>query len=198
MKLFLSAAYCVRSPALLAAVAKPIPGVRWVAADQLHLTLAFLGNVNAETEQRLRDGLAELHVPAFCLRLCGVEIYQVRHPAVIWAGVENADDSLMALHGEILRALAAANIEMKPASFHPHITLARLKDVTTRKLRPFLEANQSRGFGTVAIESFTLFSSALGPDGAAYALEEVAVAVDDAAAFTPNLPGRQRTPGRKR
>ena len=78
----------------------------------------------------------------------------------------------MALHGEVLRALAAARIEMKPASFHPHITLARLKGVPSRKLRSFLEANPSREFGTVAIEGFTLFSSVLGPNGAAYGVEE--------------------------
>jgi len=156
----------------LAAVATPIPGVRWLVADQLHLTLAFLGNVDAEAQQRLRDRLAELHVPAFSMRLIRVVMFRARRPTTIWAGVEEADDGLMALHGEILRAVKAAHIEMKPASFHPHITLARLKDVPTRKLRSFLEANHSRGFGTVAIEGFTLFSSVLGPDGAAHSVEE--------------------------
>jgi 2'-5' RNA ligase len=156
----------------LAAVATPIPGVRWLAADQLHLTLAFLGNVDAETELQLRDRLAELRVPAFILRLSGVRMFQARRSAVIWAGAEDADDGLMSLHGEVLRALAAANIEMKPASFRPHITLARLKDFPACKLRSFLEANKSREFGTVAIEGCALFSSVLGPDGAVHSVEE--------------------------
>jgi len=156
----------------LAAVAETIPGVRWLAADQLHLTLAFLGNVDAELEQLLRDSLAELRVPEFSLRLCGVRIFRARRSAVIWAGVEDAQDGLMALHGEVLRAVAAAHIEIKRASFHPHITLARLKDAPAHKIRSFLKANQSREFGTVAIEGFTLFSSVLGPVAAVHHVEK--------------------------
>ena len=156
----------------LAAMAEPIPGVRWLAVDQLHLTLAFLGNTDAETEERLRDRLAALRVPAFSLRLNGVGMFRARRSAVIWAGVKDADDRLLALHGEVIRALAAAHIEMKSASFRPHITLARLKDVPARRLRSFLEANQSHEFGTASIESFTLFSSVLGSDGADHSVEE--------------------------
>ena len=156
----------------LAAVAEPIPGLRWLAADQLHLTLAFLGNVDAEPEQSLRDHLAELRAPAFSLRLSGLGMFRARRPTTIWAGVEDVHGGLRVLHGEVLRALAAAPIEMKPASFQPHITLARLKDVPARKLRSFLEVNQARDFGTVAIEGFTLFSSVPGPAGAAYGVEE--------------------------
>jgi len=78
----------------------------------------------------------------------------------------------MTLHDEVLRAVTAAHIEMKSASFCPHITLARLKNLSARKLRPFLEANQSREFGTAAIKAFTLFSSVLGPSGAVHHVEE--------------------------
>lgn len=91
---------------------------------------------------------------------------------VIWAGVEDVHDGLMALHREVHRALAAAHIEMPPVSFHPHITLARLKNVPAHKLQSFQEANRSREFGTVQFNHFTLFSSALGPIGAIHHVEE--------------------------
>ncbi len=156
----------------LAAVAEPIPGLRWVPADQLHLTMVFLGNVDVEAERRLRDRLAELQLPPFKLRLHGVGMFRGRQRAVIWAGVDDVHDVLTALHGEVHRALAAARIELNPSSFDPHITLARLKNVPSHKLRSFLEANRSRELGAVAIESFTLFSSVLGPAGAVHHVEE--------------------------
>jgi 2'-5' RNA ligase len=171
-RLFIALELPVGCREALAALAEPIPGVRWVAADQLHVTLAFLGNMDAETEQQLRDNLAELGAPEFSLRLSGVGMFRARRPTTIWARVDDVHGGLRVLHGEVLRSLAAAHIETRPASFHPHITLARLKDVPARRLRSFLEASQSREFGTVAVEGFTLFSSVLRPAGAAYGVEE--------------------------
>ena len=156
----------------LAAVAEPIPGVRWLAEEQLHLTLAFLGNIDAEPEQRLKDSLAELHVPSFNLRLCGVGMFRARRRATLWAGVQDGKEGLLALHGEIHRSLAEARIERIAASFHPHVTLARVKDAPVHKLRTFLKANRSRGFGMVGFTEFTLFTSVLNPAGAVHRVEE--------------------------
>ena len=156
----------------LAALAEPIPGARWIPADQLHLTLAFLGNIGVETEIQLRDSMAELRVPSFSLRLRGVGAFRSRRSTVLWAGVEDAHDGLMTLHGEVRRALAMAHIELKSAPFHPHVTIARLKGSPAHRIHSFVKANASREFGTVAIEDFTLFSSVLGAVGAAYHAEE--------------------------
>ena len=99
-------------------------------------------------------------------------MFRTRRSAVIWAGAEDAHNGLMALHGEIHRALKSAHIHLKPTSFNPHITLARLKDVSVYKLRSFLEANRSREFGVVEFNNFTLFSSMLSPAGAVHLVEE--------------------------
>jgi 2'-5' RNA ligase len=156
----------------LAAMAEPICGARWVAAGQLHLTLAFLGNVDAEHESLLRDNLAELRVPSFSLRLCGVEMFRARRRATIWAGVDDGREGLLALHADIHRALKAAHIKLKPARFHPHVTLARVKDPDSHKLRCFLQSNQSREFGMIELKDFTLFSSTLEPIGAIHHVVE--------------------------
>ena len=95
-----------------------------------------------------------------------------RRSTVIWAGVEDAHHCLVALHREVVRAVAAADIKMKTAPFHPHITLARLKDVNTGEVETFLETNQRRDFGTVPIQGFTLFSSMLLPVGAVHQVEQ--------------------------
>jgi 2'-5' RNA ligase len=128
--------------------------------------------VDAEHELRLKESLAELRVTSFQLRLCGVGMFQGRRSAAIWAGVKDGNEGLLALHGEIHRTLNAALIELTSTSFHPHITLARLKGAPVHKLRSFVETNRSREFGIVEFKDFTLFSSVLGPAGAVHWVEE--------------------------
>ena len=156
----------------MAGIAEPIPGARWVPAEQLHLTLAFLGNIDAESEQRLKDSLAQLRVSAFSLRLCGIGMSGLRQRAVLCVGVGEGREHLFSLHDEIQRALAAARIEGISASFHPHVTLARAKGAPVQQLRSFLKANRSREFGVVGCVHITLFSSVLNPAGAVHHVEE--------------------------
>jgi len=49
-----------------------IRGVRWVAVEKLHLTMSFLGEVDAAGEERLREMLAAVRVPAFFLPVTGI------------------------------------------------------------------------------------------------------------------------------
>ena len=50
-----------------------LTGLRWLPEEQLHLTLSFLGEVEASAEDRLRQTLAEVRVPPFFLPLRGVD-----------------------------------------------------------------------------------------------------------------------------
>jgi 2'-5' RNA ligase len=108
----------------LTAVASPMPSVRWVTAKQLHLTLAFLGNVDAESKQHLRDRLAELRVTSFSLRLHGVGVFGGRRPTIIWAGVRGGNEGLLTLHRQIHRALEAVPITV--FNYHPSAGSLRL------------------------------------------------------------------------
>lgn len=166
----------------LAAVATPLPGARWLAAEQLHLTLAFLGNVDVETEQRLRHCLALIRVPSFGLRLHGVGVFGGRRPTVIWAGVEPDHEGLLTLHRQVHRTLEAVPITVDAARFRPHITLARLKEVPHHMLRPWLRTIQTRDFGVAGCRHFSLFASTLGPAGAVHDLVERYTLTDTLAA----------------
>ena len=53
----------------LASLATPIRGVRWIPEHQLHLTLAFLGDVAPEPHARLLETLSAIRVPPFVLRI---------------------------------------------------------------------------------------------------------------------------------
>lgn len=170
-RLFIALELPHRCRETLTSLAQPIRGARWLATDQLHLTLAFLGDVSGDAEVRLREKLAEVRVPPFILPVEGVGIFGGSRPSVIWAGVGSGHPHLFALHKRVHDGLFAARFNPVLRSFHPHITLARLRDVSAATLRPFLKKHASDAFDFVEINRFALMSSVPGPDGSAYSVE---------------------------
>lgn len=150
----------------------PIRGVRWLAASQLHLTLAFLGNVDEEAEIRLREKLAEVRVPPFILRVGGLGTFNAIHPSTLWAGVGTGHPHLFALHKRVHDALFAAHFDPELRSFRPHVTIARLTNVSPPTLRPFLKKHETDEFCIIEITAFSLFSSKLGAEGSCYTVEQ--------------------------
>jgi 2'-5' RNA ligase len=59
----------------------------------------------------------------------------------------------------------AAGLEPDLRPWHPHITIARCRDVSAQSLRKFLQANGEFDAGMIRVESFHLYSSKLTPAG---------------------------------
>ena len=155
----------------LAALDPKIRGVRWLSAAQLHLTMSFLGDVAAENEARLRGALAAVHVPEFFLPIMSVGAFGGSRPTVVWAGVGKGHPHLFALHKHLQDAVLHAGLEADLRPFHPHVTIARVKNVARSALKPFLHRHAETEFGLVKIASFTLFSSVLSSEGATHTVE---------------------------
>lgn len=170
-RLFIALELPQRCRETLANLAQPIRGARWLAADQLHLTLAFLGDVSGDAEVLLREKLAAVRVPPFILPVEGVGTFGGSYPSVIWAGVGSGHPHLFALHKRVHDALFAARFDPELRSFHPHVTVARLRDVSAPTLRPFLKKHASDEFDLVETTHFALMSSISGPDGSVYSVE---------------------------
>ncbi len=101
----------------------PVEAGRPVAADNLHLTLAFLGDVSANKEQAFRSAATRLQQKAFTLTFddCG----QWPGAGVVWLGMRRAPRGLLQL-AQWLRSQAARNgCYQSPLPFHPHVTLLR-------------------------------------------------------------------------
>jgi 2'-5' RNA ligase len=157
--------------ATLAALDPRIRGVRWVAEEQLHLTMSFLGEVDAPHEEPLREALAAVRVPAFFLPVAGVGTFGGDRPRTLWAGVGKAHPHLFALHKHIQDAVLHARLEADLKSFHPHITLARMRGVSREVLKPFLRRQAEAEFGLWKVTGFVLFSSVLSTEGSSYTVE---------------------------
>jgi len=155
----------------LAGIGPPMRRVRWLLPDQMHLTLAFLGDVDAEAQAALETKLAEIRVASFVIPITGIGTFGHSHPKVIWAGVGHGHPHLFALHKKVLDAALAAGLPTELRAFHPHITIARADGASRASLKPFLKKHADTEFGMARMDHFTLFSSQLLSGGARYRIE---------------------------
>ena len=147
-------------------------GVRWLAPEQMHLTLSFLGNVSEQVEEKLRENLSAIEWKAFFLPLTGFGAFPSKgRPNVIWIGVGSGHPHLFQLHKRVQEAALAAGLEPDLRSFHPHVTVARCRDVSPETIRPFLKTHSGFDAGMIHVESFCLNSSVPTPGGSIYTRE---------------------------
>jgi RNA 2',3'-cyclic 3'-phosphodiesterase len=146
-----------------------VSGVRWVSPEQMHLTLAFFGNVESELEEKLRNQLESISFKSFFLPLQGFGTFPARgRLTVVWLGVGRGHPHLFQLHKKVADAALAAGLEPDLRPWHPHIALARCKRVSASAVRPFLREHAETDLGLVPIDRFHLKSSRLTPAGSIY------------------------------
>ena len=143
-----------------------IRGVRWTDATQVHLTLAFFGDVQEDVDLALREKLSAIQFGAFFLPITGAGTFPSKGPPkIIWIGVGRGHPHLFQVHKRVQEAALAAGIEPELRPWHPHITLARCRDVALQSIRKFLQSNVDLDTGMIRVEAFHLYSSKLTPAG---------------------------------
>jgi RNA 2',3'-cyclic 3'-phosphodiesterase len=151
---------------LLTGLDPHIRGARWTQSDQMHLTLGFFGDVTEDVELKLGEKLSAVEFGAFFLPVNGVGMFSSRGaPKVIWIGVGNAHPHLFQIHKRVQEAAMAVRIEPELRPWHPHITIARCRDVSAQALRKFLQSSAEFDAGMIRVDSFHLYSSKLTPAG---------------------------------
>jgi 2'-5' RNA ligase len=160
----------------LAALDPDLRGVRWLEPAQMHLTLAFLGDLSAPIQETLSEKLQAISWKPFFLPLLGLGTFPSKGwPKIIWIGVGTGHPHLFQLHKRVQEAILATGLEPDLRSFHPHVTLARCREVSPQTIRPFLKSHADFDAGMIHVESFCLNSSQLTPAGSEYTTELVAV-----------------------
>jgi RNA 2',3'-cyclic 3'-phosphodiesterase len=150
----------------LAALDPQIRGVRWIGAEQMHLTLGFFGDVAEEIDIKLRQHLSAIEFGAFFLPVIGLGMFPSKGPPkVIWIGVGHAHPHLFQIYKRVQEAAFGAGLEPELRPFHPHITVARCRDVSPSAVRSFLKTNADLDLGLLRVGEFHLYSSKLTPAG---------------------------------
>lgn len=152
----------------------PDARIQWVRPEAMHVTLKFLGNV---VETGLRDieaamrGVTEGRT-AFTLEVGGLGVFpDVRGPRVLWVGLAGSVESLVALAGDLDRALEELGFAPERRPFQPHLTLARLKERSRdigRVLAGSSLLERESTVGTLGVSTLSLMKSDLKPSGAEY------------------------------
>ena len=138
--------------------------IRWTRLEKLHLTVEFFGFVEPERIPELEGALAQAATGAnpFKLKLGGLGMFgNLRHPRVLWLGVES--EGLTALHDATSITLRAAGWKPEVRPFAPHLTLGRmdrLRDV--EKFQACLAAASSWPMQVQDVRELILYESLSG------------------------------------
>jgi 2'-5' RNA ligase len=148
-----------------------VHGARWVNANQLHITLRFMGDTPDDALPEIRDGLACVKQDCFHLRLRGAGIFPESHlgrshkpPKVLWLGIEPTAE-LASLKHTIDGALGADSTRPQEP-FSPHLTLARFPRRPDQTLTDFVAKRQDYRSPVWTVVSFCLYKSTLRREGA--------------------------------
>jgi 2'-5' RNA ligase len=148
--------------------------VRWVVADNYHLTLKFLGEVRTDRVAPIDQILARVaaRCPRFSADLGGFGAFpSVRHPRVVWLGVEPSP-ALRCLKQDVEWALADLGFERETRAFHPHLTLGRVdRDNEAGAFRGLDALVTELSYnGSVAVRSVELMRSQTAKGGSQYSV----------------------------
>ncbi len=167
MRLFVALELPSAARATLAAwAASAAPAaMRRVPADNLHVTLAFLGSRAPEEADAVAALLPGLVRPLDPLRTSGALWLPPRRPGVLAVAL-HADEALALLHAEVVAALAAAiAFEAERRAFRPHVTVGRVSRGVRIDARSALAPPPQLSFRAPAL---ALYRSHTGRAGARY------------------------------
>ena len=142
--------------------------VRWVPADQLHVTLVFAGELPDERASGLATLCREVELPPLSLALTEFGWFPPRGaPRVLWAGVGGDVDALAALQRTLAEGAARLGVPREKRPFTPHVPLGRLEGprgahALVDRLRELSAALRTKPFAPTAL---VLYRSTLTPRG---------------------------------
>jgi len=144
--------------------------LKWVHPENAHLTLVFLGEVDAARVPSLVDTIGmDVDMPPFDIVFSGIGVFP-RHgaPRVLWIGIAAGGSQLRAVQIELTARVSAQGIPIEARDFHPHLTLARWSRSRPSDRHRALAAGRSGAIARQRVEWATLYESRLSPSGATY------------------------------
>lgn len=149
-----------------------LTGARWIDAENYHITLRFIGDVDYQTANEVADSLDRLsNSMRFSVRLTHLGTFGGDKPRALYAGVEPSE-SLTRLQAAQERVLQRAGLEPEGRKFVPHVTLARLRGGGPMEVAQFIsEAGRFEPL-SFPVGRFVLFSSKDSVGGGPYVVEQ--------------------------
>lgn len=146
-----------------------VAGARWVSPDDLHVTLRFYGELEPVGLDALVPALAQAvgGSGAITIGLRGLGAFPAPGRArVLWVGVDEGDEALRGLHRRVEDASRALGLAPEERPYHPHVTLARLREPAS--VVEVARRLDGTPWGRWTAGEVVLFQSRLTPRGPVY------------------------------
>jgi 2'-5' RNA ligase len=150
----------------LAECARRAPQFRWTVRANLHLTIRFLGHLEAAVAEQIADRLVDAHLTAFAMRLGDVGTFKRgRLARVVWLGLAEGVGECQTLAAAVESECARAGLEPETRPYSPHLTLARARARDGAQLPDLPAAPRVEAWPA---DELILYQSRLGRAGAVY------------------------------
>lgn len=156
---------------LLSGLRGGLHGARWIEPANYHLTLRFIGDVDARTAEEVADALSRVRRAGVAVRLNGLDTFGGGKPHALWARVEPSP-ALTELQAEHERLLQRLGLPGEGRKYTPHVTLARLRGTGAGEVARWLALNGGFSLPPFVAERFVLFSARATVGGGPYLVEE--------------------------
>jgi 2'-5' RNA ligase len=154
----------------LAALRGGLPGARWVEPENYHITLRFIGDVDDALAREVASMLGQVRRRAFALRLEGLASFGGRKPRAVVASASMVAP-LVELQAEHERIMQRIGLEPEGRKYTPHVTLARLRDASSRQVADYLAVHGPFRSQSFDVGRFVLFSARASVGGGPYLVE---------------------------
>jgi len=146
-----------------------LPGARWVEPENYHLTLRFIGDVDDVMAREVAYMLGGVRRPAFDLQFAGLDSFGGNRPRAVVAAAQPVRP-LIDLQADVERLMQRVGLEPE-RKYKPHVTLARLRDVSSRQVADYLASHQPFRSMPFPVSRFVLYSSRASVGGGPYVVE---------------------------
>jgi RNA 2',3'-cyclic 3'-phosphodiesterase len=147
-----------------------LPGARWIDPENYHVTLRFIGDVDDEVASEVASMLGMVRRTELELRFDALTSFGGRRPRALVATMAPTQ-ALMDLQAEHERLMRRVGLDAEGRKFTPHVTLARLRESSSRQVANYLSARVLFGLLPFRVSRFVLFSSRASVGGGPYIVE---------------------------
>jgi 2'-5' RNA ligase len=148
-----------------------LPGARWITPENYHLTLRFIGDMDDVIAHEVASLLGRIKRDAFELYFEGLTSFGGRKPRAVVATV-SPTQALLDAQAEQERLMQRIGLQPEGRKYTPHVTLARLRDSSSRDVAEFLAARGYFRTAAFPVSRFVLFSSRNSVGGGPYVVEQ--------------------------
>ena len=138
-----------------------VVGARWLEPEDYHITLRFIGDIDARIARDIDETLGDIRRPKAPVRFDELSWFGGDKPRAIVAKVK-PEPALMDLQAEQERRLRRIGVEPETRKYTPHVTLARLRGAGQAAIASYLATRGALVADSFTAERFVLYSAARG------------------------------------